>query len=91
MNGGFSGKGTGSYEIYLPDDLEPALDWYEGHMNLWISGGGVSEFDGSIKWTFRNPDKGPKLIITTNGAEWDPTHPKTFANLKLRANISYYL
>jgi len=88
---GFPGLGTGSYEIYLPDDIEPDIGWYAGNFNLWISGGGISEFDGSVKWTFRNPDKGPKLIFTVNGAEWSPDHPKKFADLKLRANISYYL
>lgn len=88
---GKPGNGTGSYEIYLPDALEPKLDWFVGHANAWISGGGISEFDGSLKWTFRNQAKGPKLIFTFDGTEWDPTHPKQFGNLKIRANISYLL
>jgi len=89
--GGSKGVGTGSYEFYLPDEIEPSQDWYAGNANLWISGGGISEFDGSVKWTFRNPDKGPKLIFTFNGQEWSPASPKAFANLKLRANIVYWL
>ena len=88
---GSPGVGTGGYEIYLDDELEPDLDWYSGHANLWIAGGGVSEFDGSIKWSFRNPEKGPKLIFTFNGQEWNPTSPKNFNELKLRASIRYYL
>ena len=91
VRGGSPGVGTGSYEVYLPPSIWPAYDWYKGDMNLWISGGGISEFDGSVKWTFRNQDKSPKLIFTTNGQEWSPTHPKKFADLKLRANITYYL
>ena len=91
VKGGSAGVGTGSYEIYLPDELEPALDWYVGHANVWIAGGGISEFDGSIKWTFRNEVKGPKLIFTFDGREWSRTTPKSFADLKLRANISYWL
>jgi hypothetical protein len=91
VKGGSAGIGTGSYEIYLPDELEPALDWYVGHANVWIAGGGISEFDGSVKWTFRNSLKGPKLIFTFDGREWSRTTPKTFADLKLRANISYWL
>jgi hypothetical protein len=75
----------------LPDELEPALDRYSGHANIWIAGGGISEFDGSVKWTMRNAAKGPKLIFTFDGHEWSPTHPKFFADLKLRANISYWL
>jgi hypothetical protein len=91
VKGGTPGVGTGSYEIYLPDSIEPALDWYVGHANVWIAGGGISEFDGSMKWTMRNETKGPKLIFTFDGREWSPTTPKTFADLKLRANISYWL
>jgi hypothetical protein len=83
--------GTGSYEIYLPDNLEPVSDWFSGHANVWIAGGGMSEFDGSMKWTMRNTNKGPKLIFTFDGTEWSPTHPKNFADLKLRANIEYWL
>lgn len=91
VKGGYAGLGTGSYEIYLPDSIEPALDWYVGHANVWIAGGGISEFDGSMKWTMRNATKGPKLIFTFDGQEWSPTKPKAFADLKLRANISYWL
>lgn len=91
VRAGFSGIGTGSYEIYLPDTLEPASDWFTGHANVWIAGGGVSEFDGSMKWTMRNTVKGPKLIFTFNGSEWSPTHPKNFADLKMRANIEYWV
>jgi hypothetical protein len=91
VKGGSPGIGTGTYEIYLPDGLEPALDQYVGHANLWIAGGGISEFDGSVKWTFRNTLKGPKLIFTFDGREWSRTEPKLFADLKLRANISYWL
>jgi hypothetical protein len=88
---GYAGVGTGSYEIYLPDELEPESDWYVGHANAWIAGGSISEFDGSVKWTMRNTVKGPKLIFTFDGQEWSPTHPKNFADLKLRANIKYWL
>ncbi len=88
---GYAGVGTGSYEIYLPDELEPEVDWYVGHANIWIGGGGISEFDGSVKWTMRNTVKGPKLIFTFDGREWSPTDPKNFADLKLRANIEYWL
>jgi hypothetical protein len=91
VKGGTPGIGTGTYEIYLPDELEPSLDQFVGHANMWIAGGGISEFDGSVKWTFRNTVKGPKLIFTFDGREWSPTEPKTFADLKLRANISYWL
>ena len=91
VKGGFAGIGTGSYEIYLPEGIEPALDWYVGDVNAWIAGGGISEFNGSMKWTMRNTLKGPKLIFTFDGGEWSPTHPKTFADLKLRANIGYWL
>lgn len=90
VKGGDPGKGTGSYEIYLPDGIEPSSDWYVGHANIWIAGGGISEFDGSVKWTIRNTIKGPKLIFTFDGNEWSPTHPKVFADLKLRANIGYW-
>jgi hypothetical protein len=89
--GGDPGSGTGSYEVYLPDFIEPEIDIYQGTFNIWIAGGGISEFDGSIKWTMRNPDKGPKLIFTVNGQEWGPTHPKRFADFKLRGSIRYYL
>ena len=88
---GYPGVGTGSYEIYLPDELEPSSDWFVGHANAWIAGGGISEFDGSVKWTMRNTVKGPKLIFTFDGQEWSPTHPKNFADLKLRANIEYWI
>ena len=88
---GTPGVGTGSFEIYLPDEIEPTLDWYVGNANVWIAGGGISEFDGSVKWTMRNTLKGPKLIFTFDGREWSPTTPKNFADLKLRANISYWL
>jgi hypothetical protein len=91
VRGGYSGIGTGSYEIYLPDELEPAVDWYVGNANVWIAGGGISEFDGSVKWTMRNTTKGPKLIFTFDGQEWSPRTPKLFADLKLRANIEYWL
>ena len=91
VRGGYAGLGTGSYEIYLPDHLEPTSDWFTGHVNVWIGGGGYSEFDGSMKWTMRNTAKGPKFIFTFDGTEWSPTHPKNFADLKLRANIEYYL
>jgi hypothetical protein len=91
VRGGYAGLGTGSYEIYLPDELEPSVDWYAGHANVWIAGGGISEFDGSMKWTMRNSIKGPKLIFTFDGQEWSPTTPKRFADLKLRANIEYWL
>jgi len=89
--GGDAGVGTGSYELYLPDEIEPAKDLYSGHANLWVAGGGVSEFDGSVKWTFRNTEKGPKLIFTFNGQEWGPKNPKFYADFKLRASIEYYL
>jgi hypothetical protein len=89
--GGTPGIGSGGYEIYLPDNLEPDKDWYVGHANIWIAGGGISEFDGSVKWTMRNSTKGPKLIFTFDGREWSPTHPKSFADLKLRANIQFWL
>ncbi len=88
---GDSGVGTGSYEVYLPDEIEPNVDWYVGHANAWISGGGISEFDGSVKWTLRNEEKGPKLIFTFDGKEWNPTWPKRYADLKIRANITYWL
>jgi hypothetical protein len=91
VRNGYAGIGTGSYEIYLPDELEPAVDWYVGHANIWIAGGGISEFDGSVKWTMRNTIKGPKLIFTFDGQEWSPRTPKLFADLKLRANIEYWL
>jgi len=91
VRGGYAGLGTGSYEIYLPDELEPSVDWYVGHANVWVAGGGISEFDGSVKWTMRNTIKGPKLIFTFDGQEWSPKTPKPFADLKLRANIEYWL
>lgn len=91
VRNGSPGVGTGSYEIYLPDEIEPTLDWFVGHANIWIGGGGISEFDGSVKWTMRNTVKGPKLIFTFDGREWSPTTPKNFADIKLRANISYWL
>jgi hypothetical protein len=89
--GGDAGVGTGSYELYLPDELEPAKDIYSGHANLWVGGGGISEFDGSVKWTMRNATKGPKLIFTFGGVEWDGLNPKNWANFKLRASIRYFL
>jgi len=88
---GNRGEGTGGYEIYLPDHLEPDIDIYVGHFNLWISGGGVSEFDGSIKWTMRNEEKGPKLIFTTGGKEWSPYWPKRLEEFKLRGRIEYFI
>ena len=91
VRNGNPGIGTGSFEIYLPDEIEPSLDWFVGHANVWIAGGGISEFDGSVKWTMRNTLKGPKLIFTFDGREWSPTTPKNFGDLKLRANISYWL
>jgi len=89
--GGSAGAGTGGYEVYLSDDLEPEYDWYSGHANLWIAGGGISEFDGSVKWTSRNDGKGMKMIFTFDGKEWNPGWPKAFADFKLRASISYFL
>ena len=74
--GGNAGVGTGSHELYLPDELVPAKEIYSGHVNLWVGGGGISEFDGSVKWTLRNQTKGPKLIFTFNGVEWDGRNPK---------------
>ena len=91
VRNGQPGIGTGGYEIYLPAEIEPSTDRFVGHANVWIAGGGISEFDGSVKWTMRNTLKGPKLIFTFDGREWSPTHPKTFADLKLRALISYWL
>jgi hypothetical protein len=89
--GGSAGVGTGSHEVYIPDEIEPAKDYYSGHANLWVAGGGISEFDGSVKFTFRNQEKGPKLIFTFNGVEWDGANPKAWNNFKLRASIEYYL
>ncbi|MHC4687080.1 MAG: hypothetical protein ACYTEW_22645 [Planctomycetota bacterium] len=88
---GSSGIGTGSYEVYIPDALEPAEEYFSDHANLWVAGGGISEFDGSVKWTMRNEEKGPKLIFTFNGKEWNQSWPKNFADFKLRASIEYYL
>ena len=88
---GQRGIATGGYEIYLPTEIEPSSDRFVGDANVWIAGGGISEFDGSVKWTMRNTLKGPKLIFTFDGREWSPTHPKAFADLKLRAFISYWL
>ena len=89
--GGDPGSGTGSYEVYLPDYLKPSSDIFAGSFNIWIAGGGVSEFDGSVKWTMRNTDKGPKLIFTVNGQEWGPMWPKRYADFKLRGSIRYYI
>ncbi len=89
--GGSGGVGTGSYELYLPEEITLAEDYYSGHANLHTSGGGISEFDGSVKWTFRNEEKGPKLIFTFDGTEWTKARPKQYADLKLRASISYFL
>ncbi len=89
--GGNAGVGTGSHELYLPDELRPAKETYSGHANIWIGGGGISEFDGSVKWTLRNQTKGPKLIFTFNGVEWDGLNPKRWNNFKLRASIRYFL
>ena len=88
---GQAGIGTGGYEIYLPTEIEPSSDRFVGHANVWIAGGGISEFDGSVKWTMRNTLKGPKLIFTFDGREWSTTHPKVFTDLKLRTFISYWL
>jgi len=88
---GNRGEGTGGYEVYLPDYLEPQADIFAGNFNLWISGGGVSEFDGSIKWTMRNEAKGPKLIFTTGGKEWSPYWPKRLEEFKLRGRIEYFI
>ena len=90
-DGGSAGVGSGGYEVYLPDDIRPAKDIYSGHANLWLAGGGISEFDGSVKWTMRNQTKGPKLIFTFNGREWTANDPKPYNNFKLRANIRYFL
>ena len=90
-NGGFAGVGSGGYEVYLPDDIEPAESSYVGPANLWLAGGSISEFDGSVKWTMRNETKGPKLIFTFNGREWTANDPKPYNDFKLRANIRYFL
>jgi hypothetical protein len=58
---------------------------------LHLAGGGISEFDGSVKWTMRNATKGPKLIFTFNGREWTANDPKPYNDFKLRANIRYFL
>ncbi len=89
--GGNAGVGSGGYEVYLPNNLEPAKDSYVGHANLWLAGGGISEFDGSVKWTMRNATKGPKLIFTFSGREWTANDPKPYNDFKLRANIRYFL
>ena len=89
--GGSAGVGSGGYEVYLPDDLMPTKDSYVGTANLWRAGGGISEFDGSVKWTMRNQTKGPKLIFTFNGREWTADNPKRYNDFKLRANIRYFL
>lgn len=89
--GGNAGVGTGGYEVYLPDDIRPGKDIYSGHASLWLAGGGISEFDGSVKWTMRNQTKGPKLIFTFNGREWTANDPKPYNDFKLRANIRYFL
>ncbi|KKL58301.1 hypothetical protein LCGC14_2226720 [marine sediment metagenome] len=89
--GGSAGVGTGGYEVYLPDDIRPAKDIYSGHASLWLAGGGISEFDGSVKWTMRNQTKGPKLIFTFGGREWTANDPKPYNDFKLRANIRYFL
>ena len=90
-SGFYRGDGSGSYQIFIPDYLEPGfIDFdYAGHCNNWIAGGGISEFDGSIKWTERNPDHGPKLIFTFNGREWTPTAPKLLTEFRLRCTISW--
>ena len=89
--GGASGIGSGGYEVYLPDELDPAEEYYSGHANMWLSGGGISEFSGSVKWTLRNATKGPKLIFTFHGKEWTINDPKPYADFKLRASIRYFL
>ena len=90
-SGGSSGIGSGGYEVYLPDELRPAEEYYSGHANMWLAGGSTSEFDGAVKWTLRNQTKGPKLIFTFNGKEWTINDPKPYANFKLRASIRYFL
>ena len=92
-DGFYAGQGSGGYQFFLPPEyahLAPneGVD-FAGHANVWIAGGGRSEFDGSIKWTFRNPDHGPKLIVTFDGAEWSPTSPKALIEGKFRAYIEY--
>ncbi len=89
--GGNAGVGSVGYEVYLPDDIRPAKDSYVGPANLHLAGGGISEFDGSVKWTLRNQTKGPKLIFTFNGREWTANDPKPYNDFKLRANIRYFL
>lgn len=90
--GFYKGNGTGSYQVFLPaeyEQFEPQGFEYSGHVNIWIGGGGISEFDGSMKWTYRNSVHGPKLLFTFDGQEWFPHSPKNLTEFKLRGTIIY--
>jgi len=89
--GFYAGEGSGSYQVFLPDEFEPNGFESSGHVNVWIAGGGISEFDGSMKWTYRNQNHGPKLIFTFNGVEWSERAPKNLMEFRLRASISYLI
>ena len=87
------GTGSGGFQIFLPDELDyckPVYDGFQGAANMWMAGSGQKEFSGSIKFTFRNPDHGPKLIFAFDGIEWTPREPKTLNEFKLRAYMEYF-
>ena len=91
--GAYLGNGSGSYQFFLPDEFAFLLPnegmEFAGTANMWIGGGGISEFTGSAKWTFRNSDQGAKVILSFEGVEWDSLHPKRLGEFKLRLHISY--
>ena len=91
--GAYLGNGTGSYQFFLPEEYAFLLPnegvEFAGSANIWISGGGISDFTGSAKWTFRNADHGAKIILSFEGVEWDSQNPKQLGEFKLRLHISY--
>ncbi len=89
--GGSAGVGTGSYELFLPEEITPPEDYYSDNAAIWIAGGEISDFDGSMKWNDDDGKSKMKLIFTFEGFEWSKSRPKTYNNFKLRANIRYFL
>ncbi|MCK5308721.1 MAG: hypothetical protein KAJ73_08930 [Zetaproteobacteria bacterium] len=87
------GVGSGGFQIFLPSEADhclPSYDGFQGSANMWMAGAGQKEHTGNIKFTFRNPDHGPKLIFSFGGVEFTPREPKTLNEFKLRAYMEYF-
>lgn len=92
-NGGDNGVTSGSYEMILPEEITPSLDWYAQSFNIWMSGSGQKEYTGTAKWHVTDKTENPmRIIFTIGGVEWSPTEPRSYGSqCKLRLTGFEYL